>query len=72
MYLCNISLEEKKELNPNDIAEVGEFVDVFLEEIPGVTPQWEIDLTIDMVLGTRPISKAPYRIASKEMKELNS
>ena len=33
LYLCYIIQEEKKELNPNDIDVVGEFLDVFLKEI---------------------------------------
>ena len=57
LYLCHISQEEKKELNPNDVIVVVEFVDVLLEEIIGVPPQWEIDFTIDLVPGMRPILK---------------
>ena len=70
--MCHISQEGKKEVNPNDIADVREFVDVFPEEIPGMPPQREIDFTIDLVPGTGPISKASYRMAPKEMEELKS
>ena len=35
---------------------MGEFVDVFPKEIPGLPPQWAIDFTIDLVPGTGPIS----------------
>ena len=48
------------------------FFDVFPDEIPGMPPQWKIDFIIDLVLGTGPIYKAPYRMAPKEMEELKS
>ena len=35
-------------------------------------PQREIDFTIDLVPGTGPISKTPYRMAPMEMEELKS
>ena len=57
----------KKEEDPKDIAVVNEFLDVFPDEIPGMPPQREIDFTIDLVPGTGPISKAPYRMAPKKM-----
>ena len=72
MYLCYISQAEKKEEGPKNIAVVNEFIDVFPNEIPGMPPQREIDFTIDLVPGTGPISKAPYRMAPKEMEEIKS
>ena len=70
LYLCYIRQEEKKELNPNDVAVVGEFVNVFPKEIPGVTPQQEVDFTIGLVPGMGSIFKALYRLAPKELEEL--
>ena len=49
---------------------VNEFLDVFLEEIPGMPPKREIYVTIDLVPGTAPSSKAPYRMAPAELSEL--
>ena len=72
MYLCHISQEGKKEVNPSDIAVVREFVDVFPEDIPGMPPQQEIDFTIDLVPRTGPILTALYCMAPKKMEELKS
>ena len=72
MYLCHISQVGKKEKDPKNIAVVNEFLDNFPDEIPGMRPQREIDFTIDLVPGMGPISKAPYRMAPKEMEELKS
>ncbi|XP_073120440.1 uncharacterized protein [Henckelia pumila] len=53
-----------------DIPVVCEFADIFPDEIPGLPPMREIDFSIELVLGTLPISKAPYRMAPLELKEL--
>ena len=53
-----------------DITVVREFLDVFPEDLPGIPPDREIDFQIKLTYGTEPISKAPYRIAPLELKEL--
>ena len=53
-----------------DILVVREFSDVFPEDLPGIPPDREIDFEIELALGTEPISKAPYRMAPLELKEL--
>ena len=45
---------------------VQDFEDVFLE-ISGLPPKREIDFCIELVPGTSPISKIPYRMAPIEM-----
>ena len=50
---------------------VCEFPDVFSEELPGLPPDREIELCIDVVPGTDPIFMPPYRMAPAELKELN-
>ncbi|GKV02652.1 hypothetical protein SLEP1_g15054 [Rubroshorea leprosula] len=57
-------------LRLKDIPVVCEFPDVFLEDLRGLPPDREIEFAIDLVLDTRPISKAPYRMASAELKDL--
>ena len=51
---------------------VREFPDVFPEELPGLPPEREFELCIDLVPGTTPISIPPYRIAPAELKELKT
>ncbi|XP_073119740.1 uncharacterized protein [Henckelia pumila] len=53
-----------------DIPVVCEFSDIFSDEIPGLPAMREIDFSIELVPGTLPISKAPYRMAPLELKEL--
>jgi len=68
-YLCAIEVVETLELKHEDIPIVQEFSEVF-QEVPGLPPDREIEFTIELVLGTTLISKAPYRIAPAELTEL--
>nr|GFC27007.1 hypothetical protein [Tanacetum cinerariifolium] len=49
---------------------VFEFPDVFPDELPGIAPVREVEFNIELILGSEPISKAPYRMALIELKEL--
>ena len=52
---------------------IKEFPDVFLEELPGLPLEKEVDLAIEVLHGTTPISRAPYRMAAPtELKELKT
>jgi hypothetical protein len=54
----------------DNIRVVRDFPDVFLEELPGIPPDREVEFVIDLLLGTTPISKRPYRMSVEELKEL--
>nr|GEX13128.1 DNA/RNA polymerases superfamily protein [Tanacetum cinerariifolium] len=49
---------------------VQDFSDVFPEELLGIPPEREVEFGIKLILGTQPISKAPYCMAPIELKEL--
>ena len=49
---------------------VKDFPDVFPEELLGIPLEREVDLSIEILLGTTPTSRAPYRMAPTELKEL--
>nr|CAD1842324.1 unnamed protein product [Ananas comosus var. bracteatus] len=55
-----------------DIPVVREFPDVFPPELTTLPPEREIEFVIDVVLGTAPISKVPYRMAPAELRELKA
>ena len=54
----------------DSIRVVRDFTDVFPDELPGIPPVREIEFSIDLIPGAEPISKAPYRMAPIELKEL--
>jgi hypothetical protein len=49
---------------------VRDFPVVFLEELPGMPPDREVEFVIDLLPGTAPISKRSYRMSVEELKEL--
>ncbi|KAL0549591.1 hypothetical protein IC582_014077 [Cucumis melo] len=49
---------------------VRDYLDVFPEELPGLPPHREVEFAIELEPGTVPISRAPYRMAPAELKEL--
>ncbi|WVZ97641.1 hypothetical protein U9M48_043158 [Paspalum notatum var. saurae] len=49
-----------------------EYPDVFSEELPGLPPDRDVEFRIDLVPGTAPVSKRPYRMAPDELKELKT
>ncbi|KAL8098228.1 hypothetical protein AgCh_031109 [Apium graveolens] len=66
-------MDTKKEVpNIQDIPMVYKFEDVFPENLPGLPSDREIEFAIESAPGTTPVSKAPYRLAPVEMKELAS
>ena len=53
-----------------DIPVVYEFSDVFLEELPGLPHNRDVEFKIELVPGTTPISRRPYRMPPNELAEL--
>jgi hypothetical protein len=53
-----------------DIRTVSKFLDVFPEELPGMPPDREIEFVIELVLGTAPIFKRPYRMTANQLVDL--
>nr|GEY04850.1 retrotransposon protein, putative, Ty3-gypsy subclass [Tanacetum cinerariifolium] len=49
---------------------VFEFPDVFPDELPGIPSVREVEFNIELIPGSEPISKAPYRMDLIELKEL--
>jgi hypothetical protein len=49
---------------------VCEYPDVFPEELPGMPLDREVEFVIELMPGTAPISKRPYRMPPNELKEL--
>jgi hypothetical protein len=45
-------------------------VDVFPEELPRMSPERELEFTIDLKLGTEPIARMPYWMSTSELQEL--
>jgi hypothetical protein len=49
---------------------VNEYPDVFPEELPGMPPNRDVEFMIDLLPGTGPMAKRPYRMSVNELEEL--
>ena len=59
------------EARPTDsIRVVSEFPNVFPDDLPGMPPERDIEFSIDLLPGTAPIAKRPYRMAPIEHEEV--
>jgi hypothetical protein len=54
----------------DNIRAVRDFPDVFLEELLGMLPDMEVELVINPLPGTAPISKRSYKMSVEELKGL--
>ena len=69
-YMVFFSIQAEVEEGIEDIEVVNEFPEVFPKEMTGLPPEREVEFSIDLVPGTEPISKAPYRMSPSELVEL--
>ena len=63
-------VSNENDLSLEDIPVVRDFPDAFSNDLLDLPSEREVEFTIDLVSGTNPISKTPYRMAPIELKEL--
>src|SRR3954466_15737218 len=60
-------LNSLKGVSIDSVPVVKEYPDVFLEELPGMPPDRDVEFLIDLLPG---LAKRPYKISVDELKEL--
>nr|GEW68342.1 putative reverse transcriptase domain-containing protein [Tanacetum cinerariifolium] len=63
--------DKSKEKRLEDVPIVQDFLEVFIEDLSGIPPTRQVEFQIDLVPGSAPVARAPYRLALYEMKELS-
>ncbi|CAA0831250.1 Uncharacterized mitochondrial protein AtMg00860, partial [Striga hermonthica] len=71
-YLVSMVSDDVDERVPERVSIVCEYLDVFPDDLPGGPPDRQVEFTIDLIPGAGPVSKAPYRMAPKELQELKA
>ena len=69
-FLALVLDSKRGQIELENILVVKYFPDVFPEELPSIPPEREVDLSIEILPGVVPTSRAPYRMAPTELKEL--
>jgi hypothetical protein len=70
LFMMFASLKLESEPKAFDQLVVCDFPEVFPEDISDLPPEREVEFSIDLVPGTRPVSMAPYRMSTTELGEL--
>jgi hypothetical protein len=66
--MASLSLESQAVIDKLRV--VCDFPEVFPDEIPDVPPEREVEFSIDLIPGTKPVSMTPYRMSASELAEL--
>ncbi|GJW71839.1 putative reverse transcriptase domain-containing protein, partial [Tanacetum coccineum] len=66
--LMSAKASDKKQ---EEIVVVRDFPKVFLNDLSGLPPLWEIEFRIELIPRAVPIAKSPYRLAPSELEELS-
>ncbi|GJY38607.1 putative reverse transcriptase domain-containing protein [Tanacetum coccineum] len=69
VQVMETKLDEKR---LEDILVVREFPEVFPEDLPGLPHVRQVEFQINLIPGTTPVARAPYRLALSEMQELSN
>jgi hypothetical protein len=70
LFVAHVEEASKDEVsNIGDHAVLKEFEDVF-QEVPGLPLKRDIDFSVNLIPGAAPVSKAPYRMSTPDMKEM--
>ncbi|XP_024310346.1 uncharacterized protein LOC112268658 [Brachypodium distachyon] len=70
MELKRPKVNSLKGVSMEEVAIVKECPDVFPEELPGMPPDRDVEFLIELMPGSGPIAKRPYKMAVNELKEL--
>lgn len=64
-------LKDQQDIDPSSVRVVNEYLNIFSKEMLGLPPERELKFSLDFLLGTTLISKAPCRMAPVKFQELN-
>ncbi|WVZ63571.1 hypothetical protein U9M48_013194 [Paspalum notatum var. saurae] len=71
-HTVNVAEAQTKAQTLAKIPVACDYPDVFPEELLRLLPDRDVEFRIDLVPGTAPVSKRPYRMAPDELKELKT
>ena len=69
-WLASITLEDEARQDLSLLRMVCEYKDIFPDELQGLSPQRDVDFTIELHPSTSPISMTPHKMAPVELQEL--
>nr|GEW85426.1 putative reverse transcriptase domain-containing protein [Tanacetum cinerariifolium] len=71
LFLAHVMKDKSNEKRMKYVLMIRDFLEVFPKELLGLPPPRQVEFRIDLVSRAAPVSRAPYRLALFEMKELS-
>nr|GEW39228.1 putative reverse transcriptase domain-containing protein [Tanacetum cinerariifolium] len=71
MFVAYVTEKKSKEKLLEDVPVIQDFLEVFPDDLSGLPPPRQVEFKIDLVPEAAPVTRAPYRLAPSEMKELS-
>ncbi|XP_058785062.1 uncharacterized protein LOC131659973 [Vicia villosa] len=72
MFILFSSMEVKGKAVSSELPVVRDFLEVFSKDLRELPHEREMEFTIELILGTSPVSMTPYRMSTSELDELKS
>nr|GEZ33413.1 putative reverse transcriptase domain-containing protein [Tanacetum cinerariifolium] len=72
VYLAQVTSKKAEDKSKEKRLEDVSIIREFPEDLPGLPPARQVEFQIDLVPGTAPVARAPYRLAPAEMQELST
>nr|GEU69548.1 hypothetical protein [Tanacetum cinerariifolium] len=70
LFVAQVVEKEPAERRLEDVPVICKFLDVFLEDLPGLPQPRQVEFENELVPGAAPVASVPYHLAPSEMKEL--
>nr|GEZ32940.1 hypothetical protein [Tanacetum cinerariifolium] len=70
LFIAQVIEKEPAKRKLQDVPVVCNFLEVFPDDLPGLPPPRQVEFKIELIPGTAPIARAPFRLAPSELKEL--
>nr|GEX39560.1 putative reverse transcriptase domain-containing protein [Tanacetum cinerariifolium] len=70
LFVAHVTEKEPQEKRLEDVPVIRDFPEVFPDDLPGLPLPRQVEFQIDLVPGTAPVARAPYRLAPSEINEV--
>ncbi|GJS43402.1 putative reverse transcriptase domain-containing protein [Tanacetum coccineum] len=71
LFVAHVTEKEPKEKRLEDVPIIRDFPEVFPNDLPGLPPPRQVEFRIELVPRAASVTRAPYRLAPSELKELS-
>nr|GFB60289.1 reverse transcriptase domain-containing protein [Tanacetum cinerariifolium] len=71
LFIAQVTEKEPTKKQLQDVPVIRGFLEVFLDDLPGLPPPRQVEFKIELIPGDAPVARFPYRLTPSELKELS-